>query len=162
MYCAAHPRVETLLKCGKCDRPICLKCNIVTIVGSRCPACAGLRSPIATLRIAAKTYAMGLVAGIGIGLGLGVLLGLSSLPAPRNFSWIILVVGLLMAGYIIGEIINSIGTVETKKAFRALAFGSILMVYIGFEAATPYFAPKDLYTIAAVIVGGALAVSRVR
>ena len=105
---------------------------------------------------------MGLVAGIGIGLGIGVLLGLSSLPVPRNFSWIILVVGLLMAGYVIGDVINSIGTMETKKAFRALAFGSVLMVYIGFEAITPYVAPKDLYTIAAVIVGGALAVSRVR
>ena len=36
------------------------------------------------------------------------------------------------------------------------------MVYIGFEASTPYLAPQNLYTIAGVIVAGALAVSRVR
>ena len=162
MYCAAHRRIETLLRCGKCDRPICVKCNVVTIVGSRCPACVGARNPIAALRIVGKTYMLGVVAGIGIGLGIGLLLGVAAQFVPRSFSWIILFVGLLAAGHIIGDVINAIGRLETRKAFRSLAFGSVLMVYIGFEASTPFSAPQNLYTIAGVIVAGALAVSRVR
>jgi len=105
---------------------------------------------------------LGLVAGIGIGLGIGLLLGVAAQFVPHSFSWIILFVGLLAAGHIIGDVINAIGRLETRKAFRSLAFGSVLMVYIGFEASTPFSAPQNLYTIAGVIVAGALAVSRVR
>ncbi|MDQ3248052.1 MAG: hypothetical protein M3Q45_02475 [Chloroflexota bacterium] len=39
LYCANHPTVETLLRCNKCDKPICIKCAIRTAVGYRCKEC---------------------------------------------------------------------------------------------------------------------------
>ena len=39
MYCANHPETETLLRCNKCNKPICLKCAVQTPVGYRCREC---------------------------------------------------------------------------------------------------------------------------
>lgn len=39
MYCANHPDVETLLRCNRCGKPICLKCAVLTDVGYRCKEC---------------------------------------------------------------------------------------------------------------------------
>ncbi len=41
--CVNHPRRETMVHCGKCDRPICVRCMIQTPVGMRCRECAQLR-----------------------------------------------------------------------------------------------------------------------
>ena len=37
--CTFHPKRETLLRCNRCDRPICIKCAIHTPTGYRCPDC---------------------------------------------------------------------------------------------------------------------------
>ncbi len=39
IYCANHPNVETMLRCNRCDKPICSKCAIKSPVGYRCPEC---------------------------------------------------------------------------------------------------------------------------
>jgi hypothetical protein len=41
--CINHPRRETVVHCGKCYRPICVRCMIQTPVGMRCRECAQLR-----------------------------------------------------------------------------------------------------------------------
>ncbi|MGI8967647.1 MAG: B-box zinc finger protein [Chloroflexota bacterium] len=43
LHCARHPRQETNLRCGKCDRLICARCSVQTPVGARCADCAQLR-----------------------------------------------------------------------------------------------------------------------
>jgi hypothetical protein len=39
LYCANHPNVETLLRCNKCGKPICMRCAVQTPVGYRCREC---------------------------------------------------------------------------------------------------------------------------
>lgn len=39
LYCANHPNTETLLRCNKCGKPICMKCATLTDVGYRCKEC---------------------------------------------------------------------------------------------------------------------------
>lgn len=39
LYCANHPNTETLLRCNKCGKPICMKCATLTDVGYRCREC---------------------------------------------------------------------------------------------------------------------------
>lgn len=39
VYCANHPTTETLLRCNKCGKPICIKCARQTPVGYRCNEC---------------------------------------------------------------------------------------------------------------------------
>ena len=39
LYCENHPNVETLLRCNRCNKPICMKCAVQTDVGYRCNEC---------------------------------------------------------------------------------------------------------------------------
>jgi hypothetical protein len=78
LRCTRHPAVETLLRCGRCETPICPRCVVQTPVGARCPDCARVRRPptydltghylwqalgLAALLIAAGGFAFGILAG---------------------------------------------------------------------------------------------------
>jgi hypothetical protein len=39
LYCYRHPTTPTMLRCNRCERPICTKCAILTPTGYRCPEC---------------------------------------------------------------------------------------------------------------------------
>ncbi len=39
MYCYRHPDRETLLRCNRCGRPMCLDCAVQTPTGYRCKDC---------------------------------------------------------------------------------------------------------------------------
>lgn len=39
LTCYIHPNRETLLRCNRCERPICTECAIQTPTGYRCPQC---------------------------------------------------------------------------------------------------------------------------
>ena len=42
--CARHTAIQTRLRCGRCEKPICPKCTVMGPVGARCPSCASNRS----------------------------------------------------------------------------------------------------------------------
>ena len=39
LYCYNHPDRETLLRCNKCDKPICTECAVLTPTGYSCKSC---------------------------------------------------------------------------------------------------------------------------
>ena len=39
LTCTVHPKVETGLRCNKCNRPMCTQCAVRTPVGYRCKEC---------------------------------------------------------------------------------------------------------------------------
>jgi hypothetical protein len=39
LYCANHPGVPTTLRCNRCEKPICIKCAVLTPTGYRCREC---------------------------------------------------------------------------------------------------------------------------
>lgn len=39
LYCANHPQRETMLRCNRCEKPICAQCAILTPTGYRCREC---------------------------------------------------------------------------------------------------------------------------
>lgn len=45
-YCSRHTKVPTLLRCGRCETPICQKCVVFGPAGNRCKACSRHRTPI--------------------------------------------------------------------------------------------------------------------
>jgi hypothetical protein len=70
--CAADPSVETYLRCGRCEKPICPRCLIQTPVGARCRDCAQLRK-LPMFQVGPIDY----LRGIGGGLAAGVAGGLA-------------------------------------------------------------------------------------
>jgi hypothetical protein len=61
--CYYHPNVDTMLRCSRCDKPICPRCMIASPVGYRCPDCA--RGPKPAIY---QTTATGMLAGVGLGI----------------------------------------------------------------------------------------------
>jgi hypothetical protein len=39
LYCVNHPQRETLLRCNRCNNPICTECAVLTPTGYRCKNC---------------------------------------------------------------------------------------------------------------------------
>jgi len=39
LYCANHPNRPTLLRCNRCEKPICSECAVLTPTGYRCKEC---------------------------------------------------------------------------------------------------------------------------
>ena len=70
LRCANHPDRETMLRCNRCDKPICYQCAVRTPVGQRCKEC---------VRTQQNVYYNGgqfdLVIAGGIAVVLGGLLG---------------------------------------------------------------------------------------
>jgi len=67
MQCYRHPKVETQLSCGKCDRPICTRCMIPGPAGTRCPDCASLRGS-ALFKVHPGRLALAIVVAVVLGL----------------------------------------------------------------------------------------------
>lgn len=40
LHCARHPSTVTYLRCASCNTPICVRCQVMTPVGAKCPDCA--------------------------------------------------------------------------------------------------------------------------
>ncbi|MHB1119765.1 MAG: B-box zinc finger protein [Bellilinea sp.] len=50
-FCYNHPTRETLLRCNRCERPICTDCAVLTPTGYRCKECVrGLQKNYDTAR----------------------------------------------------------------------------------------------------------------
>jgi hypothetical protein len=67
LFCYRHPQRETRIRCGRCDRPICVRCAMQGPVGFRCKTCGTLANdPLTTIR-----PTQGLL-GLAISFGLGL------------------------------------------------------------------------------------------
>lgn len=71
MYCANHPDVETLLRCNKCNKPICMKCAVQTPVGYRCVDCVRVQQNVYYNAEAADNW-----------IGLGVAFAVTVIATP--------------------------------------------------------------------------------
>ena len=161
MRCAYHPKVETLLRCSKCEKPICSRCAILTPVGSRCRQCAGIRrlptfdaKPVDILR------AVG--AALVVGLAVGAVLGLADSLFPVFLRWLLRAGGLVGAGYLVGEAVSLATNRKRGGPFQVIAVVGFVASYAVFELLTLGILVRDLYTIVGFIIGLALAVGRVR
>ena len=162
MRCATHPDVETSLRCGKCGKPICPKCQVQTPVGARCPDCAKVYK-LPTFRISSKHYLI----AVGVGLGMAVACGV----AWGAIDWVIPFFSLSLllapaAGYAIGEVIS---LAVNRKRGRWLAVVASMAVVISyfislllFPGGLPFGMINILYHLVALALGIFVAVTRLR
>jgi hypothetical protein len=118
LRCARHPGTETVLRCGRCETPICPKCMIGTPVGARCPTCARVKRFATILKPRELAGA--------IGLGLGTAAAGSLLVGMIPFLGLI---GLAVLGFGVGEVV-SIGA--NRKRARELAPIAVACLIVGY------------------------------
>lgn len=113
--CARHPDIETGLRCGRCETPICPRCMVMTPVGARCPDCAQLRR-LPTFDVRPRHYAAALAAAVGVAVAIGV--AWSLLPIPRGSAAFLL--GLL-SGVAAGEAVSRVVNRKRSRGLKAIA-----------------------------------------
>lgn len=162
MHCANHPDVETLLRCNRCDKPICVKCAVQTPVGYRCKEC---------VREQQKKY-FNAVTGDNL-IALGVALGVTLVATPfvslvLSLSWwFSLIIAFLagsaagsalaqiirravgrrrgeylrwfaLAGIIIGFLLGSVVTLIVFGRFPALSLPMLLFLGLALASMMPF------------------------
>jgi hypothetical protein len=136
--CARHPNVTTVLRCGRCDTPICPRCLVQTPVGARCPDCAQVRR-LPTVDVSPAFLARGLGASIVSGAAVGAAWGYA-VGSSRGFVGIFIIFIAMAVGWAIGE---SIALATNRKRSTTLQACAVLGVVLA-------------YLVHNLVVGGAL------
>lgn len=150
LYCANHPNVETLLRCNKCGKPICMKCAVRTAVGYRCRECIRAQQAI---YYNAETF------DNPIAFGVGLLTALFATPIVgfvlrfSGFFGIILafVIG-SAAGGILAQIIRWAVGRRRGRYLRFFAIAGVVLGVVGGSLLVPLFGlPFPLFNIPVLI-----------
>lgn len=159
MQCATHPKTETILRCGKCGKPICPKCTVQTPIGARCRDCAKLHK-LPTYQVSKIYYlrAAGTAAGMAILCGIGWWLLNSFLP---------FFLGLLLAPAIGYAISGMVSLSVNRKRGKGLAIVAGLAVAISYLVTVlfggfPYGLLNIGLDLLALALGIYIAVNRLR
>jgi hypothetical protein len=120
LRCARHPGTETVLRCGRCETPICPRCMVETPVGARCPTCAGVKR--FSLLVKPAELARAIAYGVGIG-ALGTLV-YTFVPFLGPL------ISLAVVGFGVGHFV-SIGA--NRKRARELAPIAVACLLVGYE-----------------------------
>ena len=161
-HCVNHPHVETLVRCSRCEAPICPRCMISTPVGMRCRACANLRrAPIYDLRGRYLWQAVG--AAFGLLLAGSFIFNLVLGVVGRSILFAAIVYAL--AGIGIAELISTAANRKRGPVLQALAIvTTVLVTQSGFLLALVVTARLNLnvITLALTALASILAWQRLR
>ena len=118
LRCARHPNTETVLRCGRCETPICARCMVMSPVGARCPTCAQVK------RFALLLKPVELARAIGYGLGTAAIGTLIITYIP-----FLGLIGFAVLGFGVGEAVSVGGN---KKRVPALAPVAVACLFVGY------------------------------
>lgn len=164
MKCAAHPDVETNLRCGKCGQPICPKCLVQTPVGARCRDCARLQK-LPTFHVTRDYYLRAIGTAVGMAFACGAAWWAIRAVMGIPYFNFLLAAGF---GYAIGEVV---GRSVNRKRSRGLAVVAGAGVALSFVISIfppwgpwPWWfgTPNLVISLLAVALGVWVAVGRVR
>jgi hypothetical protein len=119
LRCARHPNTETVLRCGRCETPICPRCLVPTPVGARCPTCAHVKRFSSLLKPAELARA----------IGFGLLVSALGTVVILRFLPVLGLLGYAAIGFGVGEAV-SVGA--HRKRVRELAPIAVACLFLGF------------------------------
>ena len=152
LYCARHPNVETLLRCGRCETPICPRCMVSTPVGMRCRDCAQVRRP-PMYDVSGRWLWQALAAAVSLILGF----------AGRSI--FLLAILYLLAGVAIAEILSA--AANRKRGPRLQLMAAVVTVLVTQSPALIALVlfhrlPFDVISLLLTAVAAAIAWGRLR
>ncbi len=127
LRCARHPNTETVLRCGRCETPICARCQIQTPVGARCPTCAQVKRFAILLKPAELARAIAF--GVGAAAAGTVLFFFVPFIGP--------LISFALIGFVTGEA-ASVGA--NRKRVRELAPIAVACLFVGYVLGFAIFA----------------------
>jgi hypothetical protein len=157
LYCANHPTVETVLRCNRCEKPICIKCAIKTPTGYRCKEC--VKSQMKIFDTAEwYDYPLGFIVAAFLSLVASFLMSLLG-SIGGFFGWLIVFAAGPTAGIIIAEATR---TVIRRHRSRPLFMTIMVAVVLGaLPAIVGQLATSNLFGLAFPVIYLVLAVPTV-
>jgi len=126
LHCANHPSVETMLRCNRCEKPICVKCAVRTPTGYRCKECIrGQQKVFVTAEWI--DYVLGFFVAGFLSTVASALVSLASGVAGL-FAWFIIIMAAPTAGIAIAEALRF---VTRRHRARSLFITLIVAVVLG-------------------------------
>jgi hypothetical protein len=117
LKCANHPTRDTLLRCNRCEKPICVECAVLTPTGYRCKECVRSQQKIFETALP-KDYVFGIIIA-------GVLSFFGSLLVGLVGFFVIFVAP--AAGWVVAEAVRkATGRRRGKLLFRLVATATAL------------------------------------
>jgi hypothetical protein len=162
--CAAHPDVETNLRCGKCGKPICPKCLVQTPVGARCRDCAQLQK-LPTFHVTTGFYLRAIGTAVGMAFACGAAWWAIRMVMGIPYFNFLLAAGF---GYAIGEVVSRSVNRKRSKTLAAIAGTGVALSFV--ISIFPPWGPWPWWfsslsltiSLLAVALGVWIAVTRVR
>ena len=125
LFCANHPDRETMLRCNRCDKPICYQCAVLTPVGYRCKECVRQQQNV---YYNAERFDLPIAAVIGFVLGAGAgALAYAFLNLIGWFSFLIAFFVGPAAGGLIAEAIRQGVRRRRARGMKWVAAGACLV-----------------------------------
>jgi hypothetical protein len=131
VYCKRHPQVETVLRCGRCETPICPRCLVQTPVGARCRECANVRT-LPTVDVKPVFLARGLGGALLGGAFTGAVWGYTLGTDPRVFFFfgiIGLAIIALVIGWAVSELVALASNRKRGPVMQACAVAGCVVAY---------------------------------
>jgi hypothetical protein len=126
MFCYRHPDRETWVRCGRCDRPICVKCSIQGPVGFRCRDCGLMKNdPLTTFR----------PVQLGLAIGVSLLAGTVAGVIAGQLGFFSIVVSYFAGGLIVEAVRRVVGF-KHGPVMLGIVFGGIVagaLLGLGYE-----------------------------
>jgi hypothetical protein len=121
LRCARHPNTETVLRCGRCETPICSRCMVMSPVGARCPTCAQVKRFSLLLKPAELARA------VGFGLAVAII-GTVIVTIVAQFG--LALIGFAVVGFGVSE---AVAVGANRKRVAALAPIAVACLFVGYE-----------------------------
>jgi len=121
LFCTWHPDRETLLRCNRCEKPMCIDCAVKTPTGYRCKECVRGQQKIFETAIT-QDYIFGIMIAIVLGY-------IGGLIATRIGFFVIFLAP--FAGGLIAEAVRKvIQKRRSKRLFQAITLAAVLGAFI--------------------------------
>jgi len=109
--CANHPNEITYVRCGRCEKPICVRCMVDSPVGKKCRECARNRNHLSESTPRQVLLAFTAATAVAIPLGF-VMHGMGGI------GWILVP---FIYGYLVGEVALRAGQRRRSLAMQVAA-----------------------------------------
>ncbi len=143
LYCYVHPNRPTMLRCNRCERPICAQCAILTPTGYRCKECVRSQQKVFDTAVWSDYIVAFVVAAIGSGVASGLVLMVSQI-----FFGLLVLFLAPGAGVVIGNLVlRFIKNRRSRPLFTTAAVGMVV-------GALPALIMISLPALLGVLFGG--------
>lgn len=147
LTCANHPDRSTMLRCNRCNKPICVECAVLTPVGYRCRECVrGQQDKFYTATAMDRVLAYGAAFAGGLVLGLAVLMGASFL----RFGFLAWLIVFFLGSAAGGGLAELVWMAARRKRSRHFA---VIVTALFLAPAAPLALLSGAWITAAVFVG---------